>query len=66
MKRSALCLVFGVALAASSAIASADTAASPSGSITNAIANWLYCTLGNQSYCITPETGGSDPTINNK
>ena len=64
MKRIALSVVLGVALAATSALASAGTVtASPSGSFIGAISNWFACAIGTQS-CVSPDTT-TNPWIKN-
>jgi uncharacterized membrane protein len=60
MKRFALNLMLGVALAAICSVASADTTSGSSGSLTSAV----LCTLGFSGYCISPDTT-RDPTIIN-
>jgi len=69
MKRFASNLVLGVALAAGSSVAGAGGGDSPtiknnsatSGSLTAAV----LCATGFTSYCVTPVTTGSNPTIKN-
>lgn len=64
MKRTALSVVLGVALAATSALASASTpTTSSSGSFMASISNWFACAIG-QSSCVTLDDSG-DPMIHN-
>ncbi|MGS0997684.1 hypothetical protein [Rhodanobacter lindaniclasticus] len=63
-KRIALSVAFGIALAATSALASAGTpAAGSSDSVMDAISNWFACAIGSQS-CVSPDTT-TDPRIKN-
>lgn len=64
MKRIVLSVVLGVALAATSVLASASTPiTSSSGSFTAAISNWFACAIGSQS-CVSTETS-TNPSIKN-
>ena len=64
MQRIALSVVLGIALAATSALASAGTpGASSSGALMGAISNWFACAIGTHS-CVSPNTT-TNPTIKN-
>ena len=65
MKRITLSVVLGIALAATSALASAGTVtASPSGSFMGAISNWFACAIGTQS-CVPAPNTTTNPWIKN-